>query len=1281
MANGSIYFTNTGVSIGGTTANVTLDLAGASDAIAVPVGNTTQRPTGNAGYIRYNSDTLSFEGFTSAWGAIGGGSLTVQNNNTLVNTTTKINFSNGANVLLKVIDDYANNRINVNIDSLNSGGGGGGAAVYANGTLVLANTNTNYNNTVTVNVSAIANGSSNTNVAFNANVSAIAGPAYAQANNAYGVANLAYGAANTAAGEPIGTAAYVAANAAYGQANAAYGTANTASTGVGNAYAEANAAYTQANSAFAAANGAQTYASGTVLPVATNAYNTANTAFNQANNSYNEANLAYTAANSAQTQANTIYATVNTSYSVANNAYNTANLAYSAANSAQTQANTVYAQANNSYAQANLAYTAANSAQTSANVGVGGAANALLAYAQANAAYTLANTANNTANQAYFYANTVAAGSATAAYNQANAAYLAANSAQTQANVVYAQANAAYGQANLAYTRANLAVINVSSGNVSNIVISGNASNVIIDTRLVSSGSGGLSGYAGGTQKFVTQNTVLGNVSATSTNVYPINITANSGYVSNLAITSNVGSSYDLLITGGNNSSNVFFAAYGLTGNVNIGSIFFYNSDNVFDNNLYVSITNYSVGGVISYTLRELRVEALPQGLAGNGSGKVYANNISLGSVNANANISSTYTFFDVPNIGGRGLISYFNVTSNINTTFDIIVTGTNGNTGNLFLAANGVTGNSYSHGAVFYYENDSYYANTAAYDMYIGIKNYGNTNVAFTLANVRMEAMGGSAPSGNSPGTGIAVVSTSGANVTVPTLTSTDNLVYTQTNFVSRGLINGLVITPNNAGAVWDLQISGANNGGNVYVQANSITGTYSSNVVTYYENDSGNTSNVMYIGIRNYTAANVLFTVTSLTGETFLANAQFAYANNAYLEANLAYAQANAALAYAISEPIGNLAYSQANNAYAAANTALGASAAAAYNQANNAYNQANNSYTTANSAQTIAQNVYARVNAFSVFANSGFILGNVINIAVYNTATINVSATSNTSDGVNLSFTVNTAAIKNVVSLNVSSNIANTGNLSVTQNTVTGNLKVTTLFNVATANISSLALVANGTVTAPSLAFGAQTNTGLYLITTSTLGLTANGNLVANFAQSSITFYSANINTPSAVLTNTATRVVTGTVGLKKSSTSCTSSTVLTTDNTLSITLDAGAYYEFEYYLTFYGTSNGAGGISFDMGGGTAGIITTCSYQPYAGYGTSQLTSISTAITSVSSLQSVVPIGTSSSTPSYILGKGTLFTVTGGTFAIRWAQSVSSANATNLAAPSYLKATKIG
>jgi hypothetical protein len=64
---------NNRVGVRTTTPSVALHIV-ANDAIFIPVGNTTQRPTGANGMIRYNSELVRFEGFAnSAWGSIGGG--------------------------------------------------------------------------------------------------------------------------------------------------------------------------------------------------------------------------------------------------------------------------------------------------------------------------------------------------------------------------------------------------------------------------------------------------------------------------------------------------------------------------------------------------------------------------------------------------------------------------------------------------------------------------------------------------------------------------------------------------------------------------------------------------------------------------------------------------------------------------------------------------------------------------------------------------------------------------------------------------------------------------------------------------------------------------------------------------------------------------------------------------------------------------------------------------------------------------------------------------------
>ena len=91
----SVDSTNNRVGVNDTTPSVTLDISG-TDAIALPAGTTAQRPTGVAGQFRYNSTLDQFEGFTDAWGAIGGavgGSVMAADNFTANGSTTAFQLS------------------------------------------------------------------------------------------------------------------------------------------------------------------------------------------------------------------------------------------------------------------------------------------------------------------------------------------------------------------------------------------------------------------------------------------------------------------------------------------------------------------------------------------------------------------------------------------------------------------------------------------------------------------------------------------------------------------------------------------------------------------------------------------------------------------------------------------------------------------------------------------------------------------------------------------------------------------------------------------------------------------------------------------------------------------------------------------------------------------------------------------------------------------------------------------------------------------------------------
>ena len=63
------------VGIGTGTPAVKLAIS-ATDAVLIPVGTDAERPTGAAGYLRYNTTSASFEGHDgTAWGSIGGGAV------------------------------------------------------------------------------------------------------------------------------------------------------------------------------------------------------------------------------------------------------------------------------------------------------------------------------------------------------------------------------------------------------------------------------------------------------------------------------------------------------------------------------------------------------------------------------------------------------------------------------------------------------------------------------------------------------------------------------------------------------------------------------------------------------------------------------------------------------------------------------------------------------------------------------------------------------------------------------------------------------------------------------------------------------------------------------------------------------------------------------------------------------------------------------------------------------------------------------------------------------
>lgn len=94
---------NSNVTINGNTITVPSALVVSSTgAIKLPSGTDAQRPTAVAGQIRYNTDAGRFEGYTTAWGGIGGGATgggtdeVFQENGNTVNTSYTITTNKNA---------------------------------------------------------------------------------------------------------------------------------------------------------------------------------------------------------------------------------------------------------------------------------------------------------------------------------------------------------------------------------------------------------------------------------------------------------------------------------------------------------------------------------------------------------------------------------------------------------------------------------------------------------------------------------------------------------------------------------------------------------------------------------------------------------------------------------------------------------------------------------------------------------------------------------------------------------------------------------------------------------------------------------------------------------------------------------------------------------------------------------------------------------------------------------------------------------------------------------
>ena len=97
LSGNDITLSDNRMGFGDSTPEVSLDLGSQTDSLHVPVGTTAQRPgSPEAGYLRYNSTTGKFEGYTNAWGDLADGSdFLVTNTYTTANaSTTAFTISN-----------------------------------------------------------------------------------------------------------------------------------------------------------------------------------------------------------------------------------------------------------------------------------------------------------------------------------------------------------------------------------------------------------------------------------------------------------------------------------------------------------------------------------------------------------------------------------------------------------------------------------------------------------------------------------------------------------------------------------------------------------------------------------------------------------------------------------------------------------------------------------------------------------------------------------------------------------------------------------------------------------------------------------------------------------------------------------------------------------------------------------------------------------------------------------------------------------------------------------
>lgn len=137
-------------------------------------------------------------------------------------------------------------------------------------------------------------------------------------------------------------------------------------------------------------------------------------------------------------------------------------------------------------------------------------------------------------------------------------------------------------------------------------------------------------------------------------------------------------------------------------------------------------------GGAAGYALTKNTATDYDANWFAVGSSKVTASGFSLGTQAAS---QSVFTYYAVPSICARGIVSQFTVTADSAGTYDVEVRGAGSSSGSLWLQATGITTTAYANPTVWYTENDA-----AAQTFYVGIRNTATASHSFTLTSLRVE-------------------------------------------------------------------------------------------------------------------------------------------------------------------------------------------------------------------------------------------------------------------------------------------------------------------------------------------------------------------------------------------------------------------------------------------------------------------------------------------------------------------------------------------------------------